>query len=281
MHQNDIAFTGLPRSGSTLSCHLVNAADNAVALFEPMDIASLPREVKGGIDGISGFFVAQRERLLTHGQAWSKHVGGVVPDNPFDPPGAGGRRERKAVEYGWVRFARPLRQDFRLMVKHNAAFAALLPELGERLPVYALVRNPLAVLASWQTVDIPPRQGRAVGAEHFDRELAARLDGVADRLQRQIHLLDWFFSRFRAFVPEARVLHYEDMIASGGQSLYRMLGLEAHGERALRARNANPAYRQLDLSELSGRLRETQGAYWHFYSPNEVVALERELSKGE
>ena len=40
-HSRYIALTGLPRSGSTLCCHLVNAAAQAVALFEPMQVHTL------------------------------------------------------------------------------------------------------------------------------------------------------------------------------------------------------------------------------------------------
>jgi hypothetical protein len=36
MSENDVVLTGLPRSGTTLTCHLLNKLPDTVALHEPM-----------------------------------------------------------------------------------------------------------------------------------------------------------------------------------------------------------------------------------------------------
>jgi len=67
-----------------------------------------------------------------------------------------------------------------------AVFSALLPDAAERFACLALVRNPLSLLASWQTVNLPFNQGRIAGVEPYDPELRRTLDEEPDRLQRMI-----------------------------------------------------------------------------------------------
>jgi len=54
-----------------------------------------------------------------------------------------------------------LSPDFLLVMKHNSAFAGVLDRLVRRLPVYAVVRNPLSILSSWQ------RNGRSRYVAHW------------------------------------------------------------------------------------------------------------------
>jgi len=115
--------------------------------------------------------------------------------------------------------SKPLSQDFSLVIKHNAAFTALLPELAQRFECYCLVRNPLAVLASWNSVNLPVSTGRLPAGEHFDQALSRRLDAEPDLLERQLHLLDWLFGRFAAHLPAERILRYEDIVHSAGAAL--------------------------------------------------------------
>ena len=89
----DIILTGIARSGTTLSCSLLNKLPRCVALHEPMN----PAELVGlpfpdaYMAKVAAFFSAQRASLLGSGTAVSKARGGRVPDNPFEsaPAGAG------------------------------------------------------------------------------------------------------------------------------------------------------------------------------------------------
>ena len=91
---------------------------------------------------------------------------------------------------------------FGLLIKHNALFAALLPRLVESFACLALVRNPLPVLASWQTVAFPVYRGRVP----------------------ELIVLDWFFERFEANLPPEAIIRYEDLVESGGLVLLHRLG---------------------------------------------------------
>src|SRR5262249_60537406 len=83
---------------------------------------------------------------------------------------------------------------------------------------YAVVRHPLAVLASWQTVPFPYRYGRMPGAERFDGDLRRRLWATEDRVDRQLLLLDWLFARYEQ-LPQKNVVRYEDIVSPEGGAL--------------------------------------------------------------
>jgi hypothetical protein len=277
-----VALTGLPRSGSTLCCHLVGQSPDAVALVEPMDVMALDGEnLACAAEQVVGFFDRTAERLRHQRLAPSVHRGGGLPDNPYGSGrGGDGLRERVVSEVDEVRFEKPLSSGFLLLVKHNAAFAALLPTLSARMEVFALVRNPLAVLCSWQTVPIPPQQGHALAAEHLDPVLRRRLADEPERLERQMILLDWFFSRYRDNVPPARQLRYEDVVSSHGASLWRALGVPPPAEvRPMAERNANRAYAGVDVDRLAARLLDADGAWREWYSREDIGGLVRRLGE--
>ena len=81
----------------------------------------------------------------------SKHILGGVPDNHFGTARIPGGLRLERAKRGWVQVRKPLSPDFNLAMKHPAAFTALLPELATRISCYAIVRNPLAALASWNS----------------------------------------------------------------------------------------------------------------------------------
>lgn len=272
MSGRELALTGVPRSGTTLCCHLLGRAQGTVALFEPMEVAKLPRERGAALDAIAAFYADSRASLLADGSAWSQQVDGRVPDNPFSSRrGADGQRRREA-ERGRIRMDAPPTAGFTLAIKHNAAFTALLPELAERFDTCAIVRNPLAVLASWHSVDLPVSQGRLPAGEHFDAALARRLDAAPDVIARQLVLLDWLFERYARCLPAGRVLAYEDVVASGGAALAAAFGL-ALEPQPLSGRNASRLYSAELAETLALRLQADRGAWRGRYGDGDVDRL--------
>ena len=145
----DVILTGVARSGTTLACTLLNRLPQCVALHEPLSPVTLrdagSRQAAG--ERVTAFFAAQRASLLATGDAVSRSIDGVIPDNPYAAvPGPDGLR-RSVVTPGTVHFAKPLDVGFRLVVKHPSCFTALLDVLVERFPCIAMVRNPLATPA--------------------------------------------------------------------------------------------------------------------------------------
>jgi hypothetical protein len=298
----DVALvTGLPRSGTTLTCELLNRLDDVVALDEPMvgdELAAphapsllgrvrarwahTPERVPNDdvCDNIEAFALAMRRSLLSEGTAVSKHVDGQIRGTkvPDRRPGSG-LRTRMAYK-GVIRVDKQLAPDFLLVMKHNSAFAGVVDRLVRRLPVYAIVRNPLSVLSSWQTVPFPIQRGHANLAERFDPQLARDLEATPDRLDRQFHLLAWFFGRFRAHLPAHAVIRYEDIVASGGGALAVIAPSADRLHEPLRSRNAADVYDRDEMNRIAERLLATDGPWWDLYSRASVEDLVAQSGTG-
>ena len=265
-------LSGIPRSGSSLCCRLVGEQADAVALAEPMrDVqteAGSPAEACRRIDR---FARNARRSILAEGRAPTVHVGGQLVDNFVAGATAGDGLRQWQSQHGDVDVAKPASRRFTLLIKHNALFAALLPRLRRALPCLALVRNPLALLASWQTVDMAVRNGRLPVGERFDGRLAAALNGESETLKRQIVALNWFFEQYAAHLPAQRILRYEDVVSSGGGALHRALGLRAAAAQPLANRNANALYDGAGADALLAALLQAGGAWQRFYSPQDCA----------
>lgn len=111
------------------------------------------------------------------------------------------------ADMGSVPIQIELTEDFFLAIRHNAAFCALLPALAQRYRCLAIVRNPLAVLLSWNSVDIPVRTGHMPVAEALDPELNTSLSFQKDVIDRQLCILHWFFHRFSKYIPASHWLN--------------------------------------------------------------------------
>ncbi len=275
-NRRNVVLTGLPRSGTTLACHLLNKLPDTVALLEPIEpgrfAGLLPdREAVG--DAMERWYRKARRRALREGEVITKHVGGEIPDNPFKASRDGKEPRQWLASKGRIGVGKDLERDFFLVVKDPPMFTALLPILARRFPTFAIVRNPLAVLASWNSVDIPARQGRVPKAELYDPELVRRLTAIESRLGRQLSLLDWWCERFELFLPQEQIVRYEDLVASGGRALAAIVPAAAGLDEALSGRNANELYDRKDVAEIGDRLLESDGAYWRFYPRESVEEL--------
>jgi hypothetical protein len=166
----NVILTGIPRSGTTLVCHLINTLPDSIALHEPMRVHELVvGDHLAATDIVARFFAQTRASLLADGTAPSKHVGRRIPDRHVsDHPSEDGLR-RDDSSYGTVSFTKALTPDFLLVLKHPSAFTALL-EL-RTFPSFAIVRNPLAILGSWNSVQMGFRDGHAPIAEQLDPTL--------------------------------------------------------------------------------------------------------------
>jgi hypothetical protein len=275
MTQENVIITGLPRSGTTLTCHLLNKLPNAVALHEPMDVAALPRlgSTERILERIEAFFGEMRSSIRDEGRVITKHAEGKVPDNPIGERRTWLGLRKSRAERGWITVSKPLGEDFLLAVKHPTAFTALLEPLTGRFPCYAVVRNPLSVLSSWNSVAFPVQKGHAPMAENLDGHLKSRLAGIGDRIGRQLFLLSWFFDHYERLLPPASVIRYEEMIASGGSSLAVITPAAAALSEPLTSKNRNPAYSREQVMELGARLLASEGAYWNYYPRQSVEAI--------
>ena len=134
---------------------------------------------------------------------------------------------------------KPLSQDFTLVIKHNALFTALLSSLIRRFCCYAIVRNPLATLASWQTVNLPIHEGHVPMGERFDMALQSDLSGLESSLDRQLFIMRWFYNSFSRNLAQENIIRYEDIIDSNGNALSPLLDKCIENKSRLEKQNNN------------------------------------------
>ncbi len=277
MKSNNVLITGTPRSGTTMTCHLLNMLPETVALHEPMQTGHLKGE-EGPAAAVAHFCDEQRRSILEHGRAISKHAGGAVPANPVGTSRSEAGLRKRVVSKGEIVIDKALSPDFTLAVKHCGSFTATLDRLVPRFPVYAIVRNPLAMLASWSTVEFAVQRGHVPVAEGLDRELKANLAAIDDVLDRQIHVLRWFHERIRRYLPDEAIIRYEAIVETGGKALVVVRPSALSLAEPLQSQNRSELYDHERMLRIGERLLQSDGAHWETYSKESVERLLEELT---
>lgn len=292
----DILLTGLPRAGTTLTCYLLNKLPNTVALHEPYNPFLFAQETTTRADlvkDVDRFLAATRQALLYTGIAPSKQLHGAVPDNPKGAyprfmdvlpnrlrgsPLLGKRalRRRRAHD-GLVSFTKPLSDDFTLCVKHNAAYTALLQHLLPGHRCVAIIRNPLAILASWNSIDFDLRNGDMTITRQLDRQLAKALSAEGDRLKRQCLIIEWFFSQFDQFLTAKDIIRYESLVTTTNATLQRILPLAPPIQIDLADLNTNRIYNRHLMKRLTSLLLSRPSIIWKYYPPEDIRGLLRQV----
>ena len=225
------------------------------------------------VEFIQQFAANTRVQALTQGEVISRQKEGVVPENPVSyEVSSSGLRQPETV-LGSISVGNQIQNaDFTLVIKHNALFTALLPELQKAFPVYAIVRNPLAVLASWNSVALPVNDGRVPAGEMYSPELADLLADTPGRIERQLHILEWFCQSFARELPN-QILRYEDFVADP-KVIGRALALASPYGGTIQTRTSrNQAYDLVLMEQLYRRLMRFGDAIWHFYSRDQITEL--------
>jgi hypothetical protein len=272
----NILITGIPRSGTTLVCSLLNKVPEVVALHEPMDVWDFAKcqDAAALAKTIENFCAEARRSLRAHGFAISKHVGGEIRDNAAgDQVDQAGSRSRR-TEHGKIFIDKPLAENFTLAIKHPLAFTALLESLSKHFECFAVIRNPLATLASWNSLDwLKVKKGHAPIAEKLDPDLARKLGDESDAIERQILILEWSYDRYRRFLPNENAIKYEDLIATRARELARFFPAATELNEDLVSKNLNKYYDRSLMTDLGQRLLKREGPLWNFYSKCDVESL--------
>lgn len=310
---DNILITGVPRSGTTLTCHLLDKLPNTIALHEPISMLKVMKKNKGKdfVNKMDNFIEEVRKQILTKGEAPSKVINGKIPDNPFKgynsvskyipktyrkhinfhsiiakiPSSRIQKRLKPLIslelrpkkhERGFIKISKPLNNDFLLCIKQNEAFLINLKYLTTQFRCYAIIRNPLSVLASWNSVDFKLAKGQS-GLLATNPIIHQQLIDIPNKFDRQILLLDFMFQQIHTYLKPEQIIKYKNIICSGGRELDRITPKAKNLVENLSSKNNNPLYdKQLTLA-LSKKLLKSEGAYWNFYSKGDVEQLIKTL----
>ena len=223
--KNTKLITGIPRSGTTLCCNLLNKCEDVVALHEPID----PHKLTSDDAHQAVYEVCEQVENIRHSLESNKAIehgdkAGLGLDNPVGQEIDESGLRKQQVLRGLVTLP-TISASTQLFVKQNALFTALSEDLAKHYEIYAIVRNPIDVLLSWMTVKLPVNRGRLPAGEKYDITLAKSLES-GDNFERQITIYKWFIKRFQQ--AKLTVVRYEDIIATNGNALYSVLGIQQH-----------------------------------------------------
>lgn len=263
-------LTGIPRAGTTLTCKLLSEQKQVVGLNEPIPFRELQSR-KDAVSRIHESLAAFREGLLRDGAAPVRGKDGRITDNHFERTASGNRK--RVIKRSRVVFSKPLNEDFKLFVKHNAVFTLLLDELSTCYPCYAMVRNPLAVLGSWSTVSVPVSRGQIRYLGLLNPEAQEKLVQIEGLLNRQLFLLDFYFKTYTE-LPQHHILRYENLISSNGSVLEEIIGHSYEVKTPLSGKNKGTVYSRDQMLRMGEALLAAKDHHcWRFYDRTEVEAL--------
>jgi hypothetical protein len=214
----NVILTGIPRSGTTLVCALLDSLRDAVCLSEPDWQDEWPRitdDASAYAQRVRADFTRVRRQLLEGGEVADRRAEDGSAVTNYFPRAADGTR---ASAYALRPFVRPgLSADFLLGMKHNAHYTCALEQFigHEDFTVIAIVRHPLAAIRSWRSAaHLPIGAGRLPAAERLWPEIAALASQTDDVLLRQAHIYRLFCERYLALGDRIHLARYEDIIAN-------------------------------------------------------------------
>jgi hypothetical protein len=275
----DIILAGIPRGGTSLACVLLNQLSNTIALNEPLELSQLvSKNETDKIVWLKNQFAEARDNLSRTQTALSKGKGGRLVSNLFsDNPAEDGLRQNIATLQS-ISFPHLVDSgDFTLIIKHPNAFTVLLPLLRDHFECFAMVRNPLAVLLSWNSTRARWQEGFVPMAEKLDEPLHNQLMRAKSAFERQLLILARYFTIIREALPLSQVLRYEDIIETGGSALSAICPEAQKLACQLSNLNTNAAYDREKVDFFTGELLHSPCNWEPFYSKDEILALSHSL----
>lgn len=269
----NIILTGIPRSGTTLACKILGEVENQIALNEPI----AGEKFKQGISGkkvIENAFSDFRTSLLKKGLAPVRAQNGKITDNAYSEEVGSRKKQLQRTE---VKFDKKLNPDFTLILKHCSEFSLILPQLQDDFECFAIVRNPLAVLASWNSVDVPVSRGKVAKSQILNPGFFEKLEEIKTLEDKQFFILDWYYSCYD-ILPQTNVIPYESIIASNGAALSIISQKETISKSELSSKNQNHLYDKKAMASYLDILTSREGSYLKYYSKEEIIQIAENLN---
>lgn len=230
-------------------------------------------------DRITTTFTTVRDAARDTGSVPSRAVNGRLPDDLFArTPGPDGTRPLIA-QLGEVAvpFARGTDPD--VVIAHPLHGLLAAQKLQDQMPVRALVRNPLAMIASMMSVEPKFRaEGLFPRVNEVYPQLAKSLRTLDDIDARRVTTVYHLFSQLAEAVPIQHVVRLEDLATTGGPALAGWLP----GAETLPIPPPEPprsCAKDCDtLITMGWALLDLPGPMWDYYRAQEVADYMRVLA---
>ncbi len=217
--QKNILIAGIPRSGTTLITATLHDLPNCVALGEPEQLKRLHKASTSPGDyaqRLQDFMRATRRQILAGEPIPINFDKGAlrVASNYFKRIATGNSYHTEKTYELHEAVVSVENEAFTLCLKNNAQFVSCLESLVNLRDVIVavVVREPVACLLSWRSLDMPISKGKLPAGERFSRELR-KIAKIEDALLAQARILDWFCAAFYRLRERLHLIRYEDFVA--------------------------------------------------------------------
>jgi len=221
------------------------------------------------LTNIAQTFDEMRAMILEKGEAVSKVTNGKIPSNPF----AKGKTNRKSiVEKGTFKIKNELTDtNFRLVIKHNGHFTFMLKELMDVYPCYTTIRNPLAIIASWNSINAPVSKGNLNVLRNLDSKLYSELNAIPSLIDRQVELLNLIYKALQD-INIQHIIKYENLVTDPARELSPIHPEAYKLEEMLENKNKSRNYNK-ELIEKTGKILLDRGGFWEKYYSNQEIEM--------
>jgi len=141
MTGSDIIITGIPRSGTSYLCGLLDKVKNNVVINEPESM-SFHLSEESEPRAVASYYQAVRESILSGKEIKNKMLGGkIIEDTAFSQ---NFEMYHPSIE----------NNNFSLCTKNTLGYLSRLDKfqaIMPKSPIFACIRNPVDTIASWKT----------------------------------------------------------------------------------------------------------------------------------
>lgn len=272
----NILVTGIPRSGTTLFCNLLSTTEECIVLPEPIWIRELRKRAK---DCPLSFLSQLNNKInqvrinISEGKKIELLIdkrNKKVPQNFFirkEGHKTSNIKENTFVSMPENFFNKPM------FIKSNTFFTAILNDLisSEQYEIVAIIRNPVAVIKSWRSLNIPVSKGQLKIAEIYDDKVK-EIGLTKDLLEKQVKNLDWFYYQYFTHKDNITIIRYEDLVSSASEVLSKVMKKKASVSNSLNSMNNSSHYNHSETAKIVDSINQHAEHYKHFYScPLEAV----------
>jgi len=258
--------TGIPRSGTSLVLSLLESNKNVLCFSEPPWIKSIRDASDSGTQLIKS--LKQKLVSLRNDIAQGNSIEMVYQEGRNNSPDNYFKRESGTIKKNRKNHRVILDKHHSkscFVIKANAIFTATLDDfIRDNWHIVPVVRDPLFVLMSWNTVPIASSKGKVKVVEKFSKTLK-EIGQQTPLIKRQVLLLDWYFKQYERFGKE-HVLYYEDLIKNPDYEINKFFPNKQSKINILTSKNTNNRYTNEPVDFYKKALKKYGNSLNNFYS---------------
>ncbi len=227
MNKEILLVTGIPRSGTSLISNILSKNPRAISFSEPRFIKNI-KAAAHVADDVT-FHLEQSIKNIRENIKVGRSVEFRVHKNPNQNldnyftrrQEAGKEVVIKNSSYRRITLPKTRHSDL-IVIKNNLLLTACIQSLIKRFQMLVVVRDPVATLSSWNSLDIPVSRGKVKSGFKYCQTLQKMVNSN-DLLERQIQIFDWFCYQYRQLEKQVTLVKYEELVKYPNNQLSKYL----------------------------------------------------------